>query len=176
VSYASSIFISSLCVGAPAPPQPTPQRICCATPDHARNTVNTANAQADIAFAETARSQLLTLIEKLGLATGRHLLDYRFPSIFVIVRALDGWGKFRRDPNRRNALIDFERFCCALAGYPQPPSTLADRIEDALRRRRYACASAHFQAVMLRGSGDIKLKFLSPELAIAANAVLAQSP
>ena len=46
--------------------------------------------------------------------------------------------------------------------------------ERALRAREYACASAHFQAVMIRGPGDIRLKFLPPELMLSVNAILTE--
>lgn len=134
--------------------------------------MSSITARAILPTHQQRRSELLALIEQLGLAVGTRLHNYRFTPSFVILNALNGWGQFRRDPDRRAPLVEFERFCCEIACDCPPAFSLADRIERALRAREYACASTHFQAVMIRGPGDIRLKFLPPELVLSVNSVL----
>ncbi|MFL6601899.1 MAG: hypothetical protein ACJ8R9_11290 [Steroidobacteraceae bacterium] len=135
--------------------------------------MNSVIAHADTLPADAPRSHVLTLIEQLGLASGSQVSQFRFSPTFVVVSALHGWAGFRQNPDRRQPLQELERLCCELAGDPSPSPTLADRIEAALRCGRYACASTHFQAVMLRGTGDIRLRFQRAEMMQSLNALLA---
>jgi hypothetical protein len=55
-----------------------------------------------------------------------------------------------------------------------PKHTIAEVIEASLRRGRYWCATTCFEVILIRGTGDIRLKFRDAVLLETANRELAQ--
>ena len=134
--------------------------------------INAAERAPLVRVGASLKDYLINLIEQLGLASGDRIPEYRFPETFAILNAMDGMGYFRRQPNRRQALDAFEHLCGELTARPIQPPTISRRIEDTLHRRRYVCASQLFQVVVLRGSGDLRIKILDSRLHEQLNAVL----